>query len=387
MKHYPEKALLGGGLPFADPDPKGGLWVWGQNTYGQLGLGDTVNRSSPVQVGAAQDWVRVAVCTSNIIALKSNGTLWAIGGRNNFGQLGLNNTTMMSSPVQVGSLFGWVEVTSGLDCFLAIGPGASGTTRPLSAWGSNSSYQLGDGTSVNKSSPVQMGGLTYDWQSVNGGSQATCAIKQNGTLWSWGTNGVPSSSLSRSSPAQVGAATNWSTASVSKNGGHTMFLKTDGTLWGLGLDFNGQLGDGHSGVTSFQSSPVQIGSLTNWTSVKAGYDSTSALNLPITVVSGNVKLLSTWGHNDVFQLAASAADRSSPLQVGTATWWSFVHQPGKAGYAINYYGQMFRWGQNNAGQLGNGNTTNVSIPTIMDAFGGWKTVASDGYAVAAIRKV
>ena len=90
------------------PKPPVGLFAWGNNAQGRLGLGDEVNRSSPVQVGGLDKWSQVSISSSGF-AVKTDGTLWAWGS-NNAGQLGQNNTTNLSSPVQIGSLTGWSQV-------------------------------------------------------------------------------------------------------------------------------------------------------------------------------------------------------------------------------------------------------------------------------------
>jgi len=90
----------------------GTLYSWGDNGYGQLGLGDTTNRSSPTQVGSLTTWSKIALRSNGALATKTDGTLW-VWGRNNNGQLGLGNTTYYSSPKQVGSSTTWLSVAAG----------------------------------------------------------------------------------------------------------------------------------------------------------------------------------------------------------------------------------------------------------------------------------
>ncbi len=79
----------------------GTLWAWGRNQAGQLGDGTTVDKRSPVQIGADKDWVSIAKGTAHTIALKKNGTLWAWGS-NTYGQLGDGTTVNKNAPVQIG---------------------------------------------------------------------------------------------------------------------------------------------------------------------------------------------------------------------------------------------------------------------------------------------
>jgi hypothetical protein len=78
----------------------GRLYSWGYNDLGQLGLSDTTDRSSPVQVGSASNWTKISTGTRHSLATQSNGSLWG-WGFNSFGQLGLSNSTSIYSPVQV----------------------------------------------------------------------------------------------------------------------------------------------------------------------------------------------------------------------------------------------------------------------------------------------
>ncbi len=284
----------------------GTIWAWGSGDNGRLGLGDTTNYSSPVQIGALTNWSQPKACNSFAIALKTDGTLWA-WGVNSSGQLGVGNTTNYSSPVQIGSLTTWKFVDFGC---------AIKTDNTLWMWGVNSSGQLGQSNTTGTSSPVQVGTLTWSTVSVNNGS--TIAIKSDGTLWGWGFNGSGTlgvgDTTNYSSPVQVGALTNWSKvaiASSSSGGGHALAIKTDGTLWAWGVNGSGQIGD--STTTSY-SSPVQIGTLTTWAGISAGASFSLAVKTDGT--------LWAWGSNAQGQLGLSdTTNYSSPVQVGSSTNW------------------------------------------------------------------
>ncbi|MFZ9218885.1 MAG: hypothetical protein ACO23F_05860, partial [Candidatus Limnocylindrus sp.] len=88
-------------------------------TFGQLGQGNTIDRSSPVQIGALSDWSQVSTGKESCYAIKTNGTLWAWGINSN-GQLGQNDVVRRSSPVQIGALTGWTSVASSQDNTAAI---------------------------------------------------------------------------------------------------------------------------------------------------------------------------------------------------------------------------------------------------------------------------
>jgi alpha-tubulin suppressor-like RCC1 family protein len=91
------------------PPPEFYLWSWGQNSFGQLGLGNTTSYSSPKQIGALTTWSKVST-GYHVAAIKTDGTLWA-WGRNTDGELGLGDTTDRSSPVQIGASTAWLNVS------------------------------------------------------------------------------------------------------------------------------------------------------------------------------------------------------------------------------------------------------------------------------------
>ena len=159
------------------------LYMWGENAWGQLGNNTSENNSVPIKLGTLTDWsntgnYKIAAGGLSANAIKTDGTLWAWGS-NVFGQLGDGTTVNKSSPVQVGTLTSWSQVSAGSSRALAIK-----TDGTLWAWGAGASGQLGDGTTVNRSSPVQIGTLT-NWSQVSSGSINGYAIKTDGTLWSW----------------------------------------------------------------------------------------------------------------------------------------------------------------------------------------------------------
>jgi alpha-tubulin suppressor-like RCC1 family protein len=141
----------------------GTLWSWGQNNSGQLGNGDRLNTSSPVQVGGyTDDWSLVGAGSYHAMALKTNGTMWT-WGKNDQGQLGFDDIVNRSDPTQVGALTTWSKVAAGRDHSLAIK-----TDGTVWSWGNNTHGRLGVGNTLNRSSPVQVGALTT-WSLISGG--------------------------------------------------------------------------------------------------------------------------------------------------------------------------------------------------------------------------
>ena len=189
----------------------------------------------------------------------------------------------------------------------------------LWTWGSNGSGRLGDGTTVSKSSPETTAGGGTNWKQVACGALTTAAIKTDGTLWTWGSNGSgrlgDGSTTARSSPGTTaGGGTTWKLVACGTT--HTAGIKTDGTLWTWGGNTYGQLGDG---ATVSKSSPgTTAGGGTNWKQVYCGDDHIVAIKTEGT--------LWTWGKNHVGQLGTGdTTSRSSPgTTVSTVTTWKTI---------------------------------------------------------------
>ena len=338
------------------------LFSWGNNSYGQLGLGNTTSYSSPKQVGALTTWNYPTVGgTTNHSTLcnKTDGTLWAWGNGNN-GVLGLGNTTSYSSPKQVGALTTWGRPTS-TRSYSSLCVKTDGT---LWSWGGNAYYgQLGLGNTTSYSSPKQVGSLT-NWSKLSQSiSPSLLCVKTDGTLWAWGRNNFGQLGLgdttNRSSPVQVGALTNWANPTMGFN---ALCVKTDGTLWAWGSNIVGELG---LGDTTNRSSPVQVGALTNWLKPSAGNFSSAC------VKTGGTAWM--WGYNGFGQLGlGNTTGYSSPKQLGSLTNWLYVKSGANSTVGVTTSGTLFTWGRNDFGQLGLGNTTNYSSPVQVGSLTNWK---------------
>ena len=105
------------------------LYSWGNNQFGQLGQNNLIYKSSPVQIGALTTWLNISVGYQSSLATKTDGTLWSWGA-NNIGELGQNDKVYRSSPVQVGALTTWLNVSAGFYSSLA-----TKTDGTLWAWG------------------------------------------------------------------------------------------------------------------------------------------------------------------------------------------------------------------------------------------------------------
>lgn len=247
----------------------GTLWAWGSNIYfGQLGLGDTINRSSPTQVGALTTWANISTGQFGTLGVTTSGALWGWG----YGRAVANNE--FTSPVQIGSLTNWSKSQVFIDHSLNVK-----TDNTLWVMGNNSSGQLGNGLGPSgyAASPIQIGSSVWATPIVGGNiNNFSACVRTDGTLWTWGRNTLGQLGLGNttnySSPKQVGSLTNWAKIAGGEN--LVVATKTDGTLWTWGKNNLGQLG---LGDTTDRSSPVQVGALTNWSIPVAGYSFSMAI--------------------------------------------------------------------------------------------------------------
>jgi len=249
----------------------GTLWGWGCGFEGKIGDGNASSRSSPVSVvGGFTNWCQVSVGAASVHAVRCDGTLWG-WGENTYGTIGNNigDFTCLVSPVSVvGGFTDWCQVSAGLRNTLALR--SNGT---LWSWGDNISGALGDGTIINRSSPVTVVGGFTDWCQVNASGYSSIGLRSNGSLWSWGCNvwgqlGT-GNQINYSSPVSViGGFTDWCRIA---QGISTSVLATrsNGTLWGWGRNYFGMLG---IGSCCRRSSPVSVvGGFTDWCQVSVNF--------------------------------------------------------------------------------------------------------------------
>ncbi len=299
--------------------------------------------------------------------LKAPGVF--VSGLNDNGQLGDNTTTSKSSLIQTVSYSNdWKQVSAGRSTV------AIKTNGALWGWGRNLEGQLGDNSAINRSSPVQTVSSGTTWKLVSSGFDHSVAIKTDGTLWGWGGNFNgqlgDNSKTNKSSPVQtISGGTNWKLVSGGRQ--CTVAIKMDGTLWCWGRNTEGQLGDN---TVVFKSSPVQtIAGGSNWKSIGCGYYHNSAIKTDGT--------LWCWGSSSYGQLGDnSIISKSSPVQTvtGGSNWKSSSCGDNHTA-AIKTDGTLWMWGRNTHGQHGVNSVANKSSP-VQTISGGtnWKSV-SCGY--------
>jgi alpha-tubulin suppressor-like RCC1 family protein len=317
-------AIHFGGIVSTYPNP-GPLYMWGDNSYGQLGDGTTDIKRSPTMIGSSSDWMEISCGTFHSAAIKTDNTLYT-WGNNTSGILGLNDAVPRSSPTQVGSDTTWAHISCGY-----INTAAIKTDGTLWVWGNNGYGQLGNDdfgyfslpllSQKYEKSPIQVG-LDTDWYQIACGKYTIAALKNNGLtgaeLWVWGNNSYGQLGTNdtdrRSSPVQTVIPTQYWISVDTKNN-HTQAVDYDGKIWAFGSNFYGQLGDS---TYISRSSPVQNIVSGVFIKVAAGHEHAAGVT--------DDGLLWTWGDGAFGQLGNDFySNTTSPIQtLITDGSWNYV---------------------------------------------------------------
>ena len=364
----------------------GGVKCWGRNTTGQLGDGtgghigdfsavavDVVGLDTGVQAVAAGGFD--AVFEGHNCALTTAGGVkcW---GNNHFGQLGTATADLCAdsdgeirapcskTPIDVWGLgSGVVDIAVGTWHSCAV-TNAGG----VKCWGSNHSGQLGDGTTTDSTTPVDVVGLGAPAIAVSAGKGHTCALVTGGGVKCWGWN--QSGQLGDGTGGSTGDFSAIPVGVVGLEGGvvaiaagsvHTCALTTAGNVKCWGWNAHGQLGDG----TTFDSTtPVDVVGLgSGAVAVSGGIFHTCAL----TTAGG----ATCWGDNSAGQLGdGTTFDSTIPIGVSGLTSGVVAISAGGSGHTCALAaGGAKCWGSNVMGQLGDGTTTNRLTPVDVLGFG------------------
>ena len=411
----------------------GSVKCWGFNSRGQLGDGTTTDRSTPtaVDLGANMTAVAISAGERNTCAILNDGSVkcW---GENGGGQLGDGTTTDRTSPVAVDLPVGMTAVmisTAYINTCAVLNDGS------LYCWGDNTYGQIGDGTTTDRLSPVQVG--TDTWIGAVGNKLGTCGIKSDRSLWCWGYNGWGTvgdgTTTDRTEPVEVdlGAnktvraiadidAMNFNVCAILNDGvtkcwgenydgygvggvflgvsgqqnspttvsafdylgqgirtiesglRHSCAITNDGQLYCWGNNADGQVGNGNpSGWSTVVNVPLDLDPNVTAESVALGNWHTCAI-----LNDGSVKC---WGWNSFGQLGdGTTTDRDTPVSVTLGSEAVSITSGGFHTCVILADGELNCWGSNGSGEIGDGTTTDRTSPTAVDVGAGMTAVSVEG---------
>ena len=304
-------------------------------------------------------WYDQATAGNAAYAAVDPRTLWFWGenGNNKMSGIPGNPTGHISSPIQI----------PGTDWKLMQGSDASPHLIMLRSdgtaytWAQNNYGQLGinQPDQSDRSSPTQVPGTT--WVSATRTGTSTFATKSDGTFWAWGYNSngelAQNNRTHKSSPVQIGSATNWPTTTdyygkMDGGDGHIGAINTSGELFMWGSNSEGRLGLGDE---TRRSSPTQVPG-TTWKVIGCGKEGSAGVKTDGT--------LWAWGRNEYGELGQNnKTDYSSPKQVGSGTDWEYVSVGDNNMQAVKTDGTMWGWGYNDQKQIGDGTDKSKSSPT------------------------
>jgi alpha-tubulin suppressor-like RCC1 family protein len=363
-------ALAAGAVHTCAVTTSGGVKCWGGNILGQLGDGTTTDRWVPVDVsGLMSSVTALAAGQLHTCAATASGGVkcW---GSNNRGQLGDGTTTVRWTPVDV------IDLTSGATalvagwnhtCALMTGGG-------VKCWGSNSAGQLGDGTTTDRWTPVDVSGLTSGVTALVAGSAQTCALTIDGGIKCWGYNYYgqlgDGTTTDRWTPVDVSGLTSGVTA-LAAGTLHTCAVTTGGGVKCWGDNSSAQLGDG---TATDRWTPVDVSGLTSGVTALSeggGYHTCARMT------SGGVKC---WGSNSVGELGdGTTTIRWTPVDVIGLTSGVATLVVGDSHTCARMTGSGVKcWGWNNHGQLGDGTMTDRWTPVDVIGFVGGGSFSISG---------
>ena len=332
-------------------DKNGLVWGWGNNPYGQIGDSSITNRSTPVSIlGARKTFCQISSGYWHSAAIDKNGRVWCWGS-NNYGQIGDNTVTSRRTPVSIlGATKTFCEIDTSFHHTLAIDKNGK-----VWGWGYNNYGQLGNNSLVSARTPVLIAGSKTFCQ-IRAGYMYSMALDNNNNIWSWGFNGNGQFGTvlnpNVSTPVVIGQNRCYCLISAGRD--HSLSVDDDGLIWGWGNNSNGQIGDNS---ISGKLTPVSVlGNKKTFCQIGSGNNYTVAIDK-----NGNIW---GWGVNQYGEVGNnSATSVRTPVSIhGTNKTFCQISAGLFTSSGIDKYGQVWNWGFNGNGQLGNNSTSDKCTP-------------------------
>ena len=360
--------LWGGAVESIALRMDGTVWTWGWDDYGILGNGHGLPMTDtstlydswvPFQVlglngvGHLSSIQAIAGGERHNVALDTDGNVWTWGW-NYFGQLGNGTTcTSMNAPDCMGTTPTMIAGFTSIKAIAARGYHTLALKQngTVWAWGYNDAGRLGDGTNVDRHSPVQVIGLTGHGGvlAISGGGEVSAALMADHTVMAWGNNSQGAvgngviSDTGQWTPVEVSQSTGLTNVKEIATGWeHMVALANDGTVWTWGKNDDGQLGNG---TTISSSVPFKVNGLSDVKGVSAGDGSTVVVKSDGTVWA--------WG---LLRHGAGTpySYGPTPVQVAGIDHVTLVRARDWHVLALKSDGTVWAWGSNQRGECGNG---------------------------------
>ena len=340
----------------------GTAYCWGYNGYGQLGDGTTATRTAPVPVSGDLAFSSVAPGALHTCGLTPVGEAYC-WGLNNFGQVGDSTTTYRNAPVPVVGGRAFSSIGAGIDHSCAV----EASTADAYCWGRSEYGQRGDGTASTMTFPVlTFGSSLLGFERVSAGGRHTCGIAQDGAAVCWGRNNQgqlgDGTTTTRWVPTAVSGGLSFAYLAVNNNDlawETSCGVTPDGDAYCWGLNNYGQLGRGTTGA-QFDEPEKVFGGL-RFTSVSPGTSHTCGVT-----TDGDAYC---WGSNNRGQLGNGVAGATEGTNTPTLVTGGHVFRYVGAGRdfscGLTESGDVYCWGYNGNGQLGDGTTTDRSEPVLV----------------------
>lgn len=354
-------------------DAQGNLYAWGQNNYGQLGNGTTVNDSTPVMVAfppGVTKWVAVTAGDGHALAIGNDGNLYA-WGHNNKGQLGNGTTSDTSLPAMVTKPAGvtsWTNINAGSNNSFAIGNDGN-----LYSWGYNNFGQLGNGSKSDTSLPAMVSlpsGVKAT--AVSAAANSAIALGNDGNLYSWGRNANGQlgngTTTDSQTPAAITLPSGVTPVKLSSGAYFNSFLGSDGNIYSFGQGNNGQIGNGTTSPGNVPTPTManKPSSVTSWKAYACG----ASFELAI----GNNDSLYAWGYGGTGEMGNGTTTGNNPTIIRPNLPAGVVPVGVSAGhnhgFIVDKNSNVYSWGRNLEGQLGINNLKNSPTPVQTVGVGG-----------------
>ena len=321
------------------------MWVWGFNANGQLGDNSLINKCTPVSIqGFKKTFCKVAAGYDHTIGLDNNGQVWC-WGINGDGRLGDNSTSQRITPVSIrGAKKTFCQISAGYSHSIALD-----NNSQVWCWGSNlEGGQLGNNSTVSRCTPVSIHGTKKTFCRISAASYHNLGIDYTGQVWCWGRNDSgqlgDNSILNKCTPISIrGSKKTFCRISVGSY--VSSAIDYTGQVWCWGKNTHGELG---INSTVCKCTPVSIfGAKKTFCQISNGYNGT-------TIGLDKYGQVWGWGYNNYGQIGDNSGSiRCTPVSIaGTKKTFCQIKTGNYFSMGIDNYGHLWSWGLNGSGELG-----------------------------------